>query len=66
MNDKQVKALIKQGEYARHAIGRGLYLRITNQNIGYWVVRYTINKKRLFIVMLYKVLFYRTISLHFI
>ncbi|RZF88117.1 site-specific integrase [Pseudoalteromonas sp. CO325X] len=46
MNDKQVKALIKQGEHARHAIGNGLYLRIANQNIGYWVVRYTINKKR--------------------
>lgn len=46
MNDKQVKALIKQGEHGRHSIGNGLYLRIANQSIGYWVVRYTIHKKR--------------------
>ena len=46
MNDKQVKSLIKQGEHGRHSVGNGLYLRIANQNIGYWVVRYTINKKR--------------------
>ena len=46
MNDKQVKSLIKKGEHGRHAAGNGLYLRIANNNIGYWVIRYTINKKR--------------------
>jgi integrase len=46
MNDKQVKSLIKKGEHGRYAVGNGLYLRIANNNIGYWVIRYTINKKR--------------------
>ncbi len=45
MNDKKVKSLIKQGEHGRYAVGNGLYLRIANQNIGYWIVRYTIHKK---------------------
>ncbi|REL31048.1 tyrosine-type recombinase/integrase [Thalassotalea euphylliae] len=46
MNDKQVKSLIKKGEHGRHGVGNGLYLRIANNSIGYWVIRYTINKKR--------------------
>ena len=46
MNDKQIKSLIKKGEHGRHAVGNGLYLRIANNSIGYWVIRYTINKKR--------------------
>lgn len=46
MNDKQVKSLIKQGEHGRYSVGNGLYLRVANQNIGYWVVRYSIHKKR--------------------
>lgn len=46
MNDKEVKSLIKQGEHGRYAAGNGLYLRVANHNIGYWIVRYTIHKKR--------------------
>tara|TARA_R110002012_G_scaffold287869_1_gene480425 strand:+ start:640 stop:783 length:144 start_codon:yes stop_codon:yes gene_type:complete len=45
MNDKQVKSLIKLGEHGRRSVGNGLSLRIANQSIGYWVIRYTINKK---------------------
>ncbi len=46
MNDRQIKSLIKKGEHGRYSLGDGLYLRVANQNIGYWVVRYTIHKKR--------------------
>jgi len=38
--------LIKQGEHGRYVAGNGLYLRVADQNIGYWIVRYTIHKKR--------------------
>jgi len=46
MNDKKIKSLIKQGVQGRYAAGNGLYLRVANQSTGYWVVRYTIHKKR--------------------
>jgi len=46
MNDKKVKSLIKIGEHGRYAVSNGLYLRVANQNVGYWIVRYTIHKKR--------------------
>lgn len=46
MNDRQIKALIKEGKTGRHAVGNGLYLRITTEGTPVWVVRYSINGKR--------------------
>ena len=45
INDQKVKYLIKQGDAKRTSVGNGLYLRVANK-VGYWVVRYTIYKKR--------------------
>ncbi len=46
ITDKQVKSLIKTGKPGRTSIGNGLYLRISDEGTGFWVVRYSINKKR--------------------
>ncbi len=46
LNDKQVKALVRQAVPGRHAVGNGLYLRVSNEGTGFWVVRYTIHEKR--------------------
>ncbi|MBM7073013.1 DUF4102 domain-containing protein [Shewanella sp. 202IG2-18] len=46
LNDKQIKALLKKRDSGRFAIGNGLYFRISNVGTGFWVLRYTINKKR--------------------
>lgn len=46
MTDRQVKSLIKSGKAGRHAIGNGLYFRISNEGTGFWVVRYAIHGKR--------------------
>ena len=46
ITDRQVKSLIKNGKTGRHAIGNGLYFRISNEGTGFWVVRYIIHGKR--------------------
>ena len=46
MNNNQIKALLRLGETGRHSIGNGLYLRISKEGTGFWVVRYTIHEKR--------------------
>jgi len=46
MTDRQIKLLIKSGKAGRHAIGNGLYFRISNEGTGFWVVRYAIHGKR--------------------
>ena len=46
MNDAQVKAKIKSKATGRYSIGQGLYLRISAEGTGFWVLRYTINGKR--------------------
>jgi len=46
ITDRQVKSLIKNGKVGRHAIGNGLYFRISNEGTGFWVVRYVIHGKR--------------------
>ena len=46
LNNKQIRALLKKGDAGRFAIGNGLYFRISNEGSGFWVLRYTINKKR--------------------
>jgi len=45
INDQKIKFLIKSGESKRTSVGNGLYLRVANR-VGYWVVRYTVYKKR--------------------
>lgn len=39
ITDRQVKSLIKNGKTGRHAIGNGLYFRISNEGTGFWVVQ---------------------------
>ncbi|MBW9258589.1 MAG: site-specific integrase [Candidatus Thiodiazotropha sp. (ex. Lucinisca nassula)] len=46
LNDKQIKGLLKAGEPGRHAVGGGLYFRISRAGTGWWVYRYTINGRR--------------------
>ncbi|EPN4987720.1 tyrosine-type recombinase/integrase [Vibrio alginolyticus] len=46
MNDTQIKALIRENKEGKYAVGHGLYLRISKQGSPFWIVRYTINKKR--------------------
>ena len=46
MNATQAKAAVTKGIKAKHALGNGLYLRITKPNIAYWVVRYSIHGMR--------------------
>ena len=45
-NNQKIKSLIKEGKPAKHAVGNGLYLRITKEHAGFWIVRYSINNKR--------------------
>jgi len=45
--DKQLKSLLKRGEVLRHAVGNGLYFRVSSSKKGSWVVRYnSFNKRR--------------------
>lgn len=46
MTDSKIRSLLKNKETGRHAIGDGLYLRVTPKGSGLWVVRYLINNKR--------------------
>lgn len=46
LNDKQLKALLRKGEPGKHALGGGLYFRISAEGTAFWVLRYTINGKR--------------------
>lgn len=48
MNDKQIRAFIKNKEVARKQIGDGLYIRVQTIGKAYWEVRYSINSKRRF------------------
>lgn len=45
-NDRKLRSLLKEGSTGRHAIGNGLYFRITPESNGFFVQRYTIHKKR--------------------
>lgn len=45
-NTQQIKSLVKNGKIGYHAIGDGLYIRLSKERTAFWVVRYTINKKR--------------------
>lgn len=46
MTDSKIRSLLKNKEAGHHAIGDGLYLRVTPKGSGLWVVRYLINNKR--------------------
>ncbi len=39
-NVQRVKSLIKQAEAGYYAAGNGLYLRVSNEGTGFWVVRH--------------------------
>jgi len=45
-NNQKIKSLIKEGKPAKHAVGNGLYFRVTAEHVGFWIVRYSINSKR--------------------
>lgn len=46
LNDKQLKALLRQAAPGRSAAGNGLYFRVSEEGTGFWIVRYTVNRKR--------------------
>jgi len=46
LNDKQIKALLKSGQPVKQSVGNGLYFRISSEGTGFWVMRYSIHKKR--------------------
>jgi len=45
-NTQQIKSLIKNGKIGYHSIGNSLYIRLSKERSAFWVVRYTIHKKR--------------------
>ena len=46
MNDSQIKSKLRQDTPGKYSIGDGLYLRISNECIGFFAVRYTIDINR--------------------
>lgn len=44
--DRHIKSLLKEGRAARHAVGNGLYFRLSQEGTGFWVVRYVMHGKR--------------------
>lgn len=46
LNDKQIKSLLRKKESGYYSSGNGLYFRVSKEGTGFWIVRYTINKKR--------------------
>jgi len=44
--DRQLKSWLRSGKASKHAIGNGLYFRVSPQGTGTWVIRYLLNKKR--------------------
>ncbi len=46
INVAQIKSLLSKKEAGRHAVGNGLYFRVSHEGTGFWVVRYSIHGKR--------------------
>jgi hypothetical protein len=46
ITDQKIKSLLKFGDIGRHALGQGLYFRVTENRTGLWAVRYVIHNKR--------------------
>lgn len=43
---QKIKSFIKNKTVGKHAIGNGLYIRISDEGSGFFTVRYSIYKKR--------------------
>ncbi len=46
IKDPEIKKILKAGKIVKKQIERGLYFRVTKEGTGFWILRYTINKKR--------------------
>lgn len=46
ITNTKIKSLIKSGKPGRYSAGNGLYLRISDEGTGFWIVRYLIHKRR--------------------
>lgn len=46
MTDSKIRSILKSQKPGRHAIGNGLYFRVTQEKTGVWVVRYLVHGKR--------------------
>jgi len=46
LNDRQIKALLRSGQPKMHSAGNSLYFKISAEGTGFWVMRYSIHKKR--------------------
>ena len=46
LDDKQIKSMLRKKESCYFAAGNGLYFRVSKEGTGFWIVRYTINKRR--------------------
>jgi len=46
LNDKQIKSMLRKKDSGYHAAGQGLYFRVSKEGTGFWILRYSINKKR--------------------
>lgn len=44
--DRQLKSWLRSGIANKHAVGNGLYFRVSTAGNGTWVFRYLLNKKR--------------------
>ncbi len=43
---QQIKSMLKNNKPGYYAVGNGLYLRISGERTGFWVIRYSIHSKR--------------------
>jgi len=46
MKDSEIQKILKAGKPVKQQVERGLYFRVSNEGTGFWILRYTINKKR--------------------
>jgi len=43
---QQIKSMLRDNKPGYYAVGNGLYLRISKERTGFWVLRYTMHSKR--------------------
>lgn len=46
MKYSEIQKLLKAGKAVKKQVERGLYFRVSNEGTGFWILRYTVNKKR--------------------
>ena len=46
MKDSEIQKILKAGKAVKKQVERGLYFRVSNEGTGFWILRYTVNKKR--------------------